>query len=125
MAESGGGASFLGEALQAVRIGGETRGENLDGDIAIQAGVAGAVDFAHAASADGGLNVVRAELTSGRQHVWESIIRDALLCSANCLSNETMESPTQKFADEVNTLVPDRAGTGRVTDMLDAGRMGA
>src|ERR1039458_688751 len=44
--ERGGGACFLCEALQAVAIGREGRGKNLDGDVAVEAGVAGAGDFA-------------------------------------------------------------------------------
>ncbi len=45
------GAGFLREALQAFGIGGKGCRENFDGDVAVQAGIAGAVDFAHAARA--------------------------------------------------------------------------
>ena len=38
MIEGGGGAGFLLEAAQAVGIGGKRSGENLDGDIAVEAG---------------------------------------------------------------------------------------
>jgi hypothetical protein len=36
-------AGFLLEALEAIRVGGEFGGKNFDGDIATEAGVAGAV----------------------------------------------------------------------------------
>ncbi len=40
-------------------------GEDLDGDRAVQAGVVGSVDFAHAASPELGLDLVRAEAGAG------------------------------------------------------------
>jgi hypothetical protein len=48
MIESAGGAGFLLEALQAARVGGEKGRENFDGDLATQARIASAIDFAHA-----------------------------------------------------------------------------
>jgi hypothetical protein len=42
MAERGGGAEILSEALQAVGIAGERCGKDLDGDVAVQASIAGA-----------------------------------------------------------------------------------
>ena len=52
MIERGDGAGFLLETPQAVGIGGEGGGQNLDGDVASQALIAGAVNFAHSASSD-------------------------------------------------------------------------
>ena len=40
------------EALQSIAVGGELRWEHLDGDVAVQRGVAGAVDLAHAARSE-------------------------------------------------------------------------
>ena len=56
------------EALGRYRIGRVALGEQLDGDIAIEGGVAGAVDDAHAAAADLVLQFVarRAERGDGR-----------------------------------------------------------
>jgi hypothetical protein len=51
MIQAGDGFRFAFEALPANRIRRELSGENLDGDIAIKARVARAVDFAHAALA--------------------------------------------------------------------------
>ena len=48
MVERRGGARFLSEARQPIRIGGERCGKNLDGDVAVKACIAGAVDLAHA-----------------------------------------------------------------------------
>lgn len=58
-------AGFLLEAFEAVTIGREGFGENFDGDGALEAGVACAVDFAHSASAERGLNFVGAEFGAG------------------------------------------------------------
>ncbi len=46
------------ELLAELRIGRELWREHFDGDDAIEAGVAGAVDLAHAASADGRDNFI-------------------------------------------------------------------
>jgi hypothetical protein len=43
------------------------RGQDFDGDAAIEASVTRTVDFAHAARADGSDDFVRAESASGRQ----------------------------------------------------------
>ena len=67
--ESSGGAGFLREALQAFRVHREGRGKNLDGDIPIEAGVAGPVDFAHPACAQGRLNFIGAEFCASAEHV--------------------------------------------------------
>ena len=61
MIERGDDARFALEALAEVRIGSQGRGEDLDGDDAIEAGVARLVDLAHAAGAKGGLDFVRAK----------------------------------------------------------------
>ncbi len=52
MIERGNGTRFLLKTPQAVGIGGEGSGQNLDGDIASQALIACAVNFAHTAGAD-------------------------------------------------------------------------
>src|SRR5579863_5966730 len=67
MVQGRGCARFLGEALQAFGIGGERCGQNLDGDVAAEAGVAGTVDFAHASRAYGSLNFVGAEFGARSQ----------------------------------------------------------
>jgi hypothetical protein len=46
------GLGFTLEASQAIRIVRERLGQNLDRDIAVQLGIAGAKDFAHAPAAD-------------------------------------------------------------------------
>jgi hypothetical protein len=70
MIESGGGAGFLGEALQAIAIGGKRGWENFYGYGAIKTGIVGAIHFAHSACADRRLNFVGAELRArGQCHV--------------------------------------------------------
>ena len=57
------------EACERVGIGGERRGEDLDGDEAVQARVARFPDFAHSARADGIEDFVRTEaVTWGQWH---------------------------------------------------------
>jgi hypothetical protein len=58
---------FPREARQALRVASEERRQNLEGDVARQLAVAGAVDFAHPASADQGDDLVGAEACAGRQ----------------------------------------------------------
>ena len=55
------------EARQAVGVRGEELGNDLDRDVAVEPGIPGTVDFAHAAGADGGDDFIRAESGSGRQ----------------------------------------------------------
>jgi hypothetical protein len=52
MIQSGHGASFLFEAAEAFTIARERFREDLDGDVAAEARVVGAIDFAHSAGAD-------------------------------------------------------------------------
>ena len=59
--QRGNRARFLLEALPRFRIGRERAGEHLDGDRAIEPGVARAVDLAHAARAERGDDFVRTE----------------------------------------------------------------
>ena len=69
MVQGSGGAGFLGETLQAVLVSGERGGQNLDGDGAVEAGVAGAIDFAHSAGSDGRKDFVGTETaSSGEGH---------------------------------------------------------
>ncbi len=62
-----GSLRLLLEAAQAVGVGGEGGGEDLDGDVAAEAWVLRAVDLSHAARADGGEDLVGAEPGAGCQ----------------------------------------------------------
>ena len=53
------------ETGQPFRVAGEGVGERLDGHVAAEPGVAGAVDLAHAAGAEGSENLVGSEFRSG------------------------------------------------------------
>ena len=69
--EAGDGFGFALEALFARRIGGEMGRENFDSHGSVEACVAGAIDFAHAAGAEGREDFVGAELGAGSQgHRW-------------------------------------------------------
>lgn len=59
--EGGDGSGFAFEALAEIGLG------ELDGDFAVEACVAGFVDNAHAAFADGGEDLVGADLVSGSE----------------------------------------------------------
>ncbi len=62
-------AGFAVEAVAELRISGQRLRENFDRDGAIEARVARLVDLTHAASAEGGLDFVRAEArTGGKSH---------------------------------------------------------
>src|SRR5437867_1175086 len=67
MVERGGGPRFLLKAAEAIGIGRELRGQDLDGDIASEARIARAVDLAHAAGANGRDDLIRAEPRAGRE----------------------------------------------------------
>ena len=62
--QAGDGLRFPREARAALRVGVQFRGKDLDGNRAIEAGVAGLVDLTHAARPDGGLYLIRAEAGS-------------------------------------------------------------
>jgi hypothetical protein len=74
--ESRGGARLPFEALQPLRVGGELRGENLDGDVAAEARVARPMDLSHPSGADRRKDLVWAETLSCREsHGFEGILR--------------------------------------------------
>ena len=58
---------FMFESAQAIRVIGHRRGENLDGDVAIETRIAGAVDFAHPARPEQRDDFVRAEPRTGSE----------------------------------------------------------
>ena len=68
--QDAGGLGLLLEAAQAIGVGGEGGGEDLDGDVAAEARVLGAVDLPHAAGADGGEDLVGAEAGAGGERHW-------------------------------------------------------
>jgi hypothetical protein len=59
--QCGDGARLLFEPGAAAGIGRDVGRENLDGHVASQAGIAGAVDFAHRPGAQPGKDFIRAE----------------------------------------------------------------
>ena len=79
MVQRGEDFRFAIEASEAVGVVGEGPGENFDGGVAVELGVAGAVDFAHAARAQGREDSVVAELVAwGERHGWiENILHEA------------------------------------------------
>jgi hypothetical protein len=54
MVQAGDGFCFALESLAQFRAPGEMGGKNLDGDNSIEAGVPGAINFAHSARTDSG-----------------------------------------------------------------------
>ena len=67
MIERGHGARFLLEAAQAIGFGGERAGKNFQRDVASEARVFGAIDFAHPARADGSDDFIGTEFRAGNQ----------------------------------------------------------
>src|ERR1700674_5007922 len=70
-------AGFAFEATLEFGSAGQMGGKDFDRDAAIKTGVTSAVDFAHAASADGGDDFVGAEPSFRRQvHDWRRLYRN-------------------------------------------------
>ena len=63
--QGGDGSRFLLEALPRLRVGRERAREHLDGNRAIEARVARAIDLAHAAGPDWGDDLVRTKACAG------------------------------------------------------------
>ena len=69
--EGGDGAGFELEPVPPLWVGGETGGQDLDRDRAIEPRVAGPVHLAHTASPNGGEDLVRTQAGAGREgHSW-------------------------------------------------------
>ena len=64
---SGGRARFQFEPVAPLRVGGETGGQHLDGDGAVEAPVTGLVHLAHAAGPNGGEDLVRTQAGTGQR----------------------------------------------------------
>ena len=71
MVELGEDFRFALKAGKAVGVGGEGVGEEFDGHFAVKLSVEGAVDFAHAALADQGLDLIVPELLAWTWHEFE------------------------------------------------------
>ena len=67
MVERGGGARLLLEAAQAIGVGGERGGQDLDRHVAPEPRIARAIDLAHAAGAERRDDLVRAEADTRSQ----------------------------------------------------------
>ena len=75
MVQGGGGACFLLEAGDAIRIADGQLREHLDGDFAVQPGVDRAIDFAHSACAKPVGDPIRTEgRARGERHVGVAIV---------------------------------------------------
>ena len=76
VAQAGKGPGLALESLLQVGIVRDERGEDFEGDDAIEAGIPGFVDLAHPARPEGGLDLIRAKSSAGRQaHRSAGIIR--------------------------------------------------
>ena len=61
MIDRGDGHRLAAQAFARVRVGGQRGRQQLDGDLTIEPRVAGAIDLAHSAGAEGGNNLVGAK----------------------------------------------------------------
>ncbi len=61
MGQGGDDASLALKAGESLGVGGEMSGQNFDGNFATEARIAGAVDLSHAASAQGGDDLIRSK----------------------------------------------------------------
>jgi hypothetical protein len=67
MVQRGRGSRFLLEALQPITVARERRRQNLDGDVAVEARIAGAIHLAHSAGADGVEDLIGSDARTGTQ----------------------------------------------------------
>ena len=67
MRERGDGLRLALEPSESIRIAGDGRRHDFDGDLAPEFGIASAVDLAHAAGADGAQHIVGAEPSAGSE----------------------------------------------------------
>ena len=96
---------FTREAGQALGVGRERGGQRLDGDVAAEEGIAGAVHLAHAALAQRGQDLVRADSSAGGEgHRRAVILQDR----RSCRGVEPMGQ--QRGSGSRMTRDPDRAG---------------
>ncbi len=65
--EGGDGAGLVLEAAPALGIGGRVLGEDLEGDVALETGVAGAVNLAHPPGPEGAQDLVGTETAARRE----------------------------------------------------------
>ena len=65
--QGGSGAGFPLESAQSLGIVGKCRRQHLDGDVAAEARITGAVHLAHPAGAEQGDDVIGAEVGAGRE----------------------------------------------------------
>ncbi len=70
MRERGDGFRFAFESRQPLRVQSERWRKHLDRDLAIEPGVRGFVDFAHAAGAEGGEDLIRAQARAWPRGHW-------------------------------------------------------
>ena len=75
MIQRGESFGFPFETREPTGVGRDPGRQNLDGDVPIEFRITGAIDFAHAALSDEGLDVVRADACSRGKHLDASSIR--------------------------------------------------
>src|SRR5271170_5203834 len=88
MAEAGNGARLTLEALANFGRVGYALREDFDGDGAVQARIARAIHFAHAASAEERFNLVGAEFGAGGESHWRAIILLRVVFAADATGPE-------------------------------------
>ena len=111
MIQGGKGLGLAFEAGDAIRIGRQPLRKDFDRDVAVELGIAGAIDLAHAAFAQLRQDVVGARASSrSLRHPG-----GAMASLAEARASSTRERRRAAFAD----LVEDLVGTDRLTDHVD------
>ena len=77
MVQRRGGAGFLLESMEAVGVGGERDGQDLDRHVTTQPRIARAIDLAHAAGADDRDDFIGAEPLAGGEGHYRFLTRSA------------------------------------------------
>src|SRR4030095_11789245 len=100
------------EATQPLLIRGDGRRENLDGHLTTEPGVTRAVDLAHAARAQWGENLVRAEVGAGRDG------HDDRLSAVGLRGRSVASGPVNFYLEQFWRFF--HAGCGEITYLAEA-----
>ena len=101
---------FALEARHVLRVAGQGGGQHLDGDVAFELGVAGAIDLAHAARAEGREDLIGAEFGAGGE---SHFLRSLVQFKTTVMGEGGAVRPTTRLL--IRNLFPSAVASYRVT----------
>src|SRR5262245_65668785 len=99
---------FAAEACKTLGVAGDGGQEHLDRDVAVQLRIAHPIHFAHAASAEGGQDLVGAEARAGRQSQWWQVRLMLAEMSSKTRITPDMSPSVDRFVNDAPSLVGSR-----------------